>query len=309
MLQCAWDSKKSVQSRKKNTSIVRAMLVMAAGGDGWGSIPPLVDFPLAVAGCAFLFLLLDLTQYIFIRVLHPAFLFQSAYAPCLWWELALKSFLLFLPFNSKKHLPAQLLLPHFFSFCCLISDKPWCSTFDALQSWCSTFDALPRFFLHFLFLLPLLSTWLSQDSPNRWPGVLFLRLPFYPCMEEHSHGSWSLLLGLGLLLRSWNITRCSYTLPWDLPLALPTEVLKLFWSMRKKGKRKEKKDGWWGRTTHQVEVLGKKMSSWTESCRTGRLEGLAWTQFRHYTAPFFQHTWDFHPFSGVPDSMSLQVSF
>lgn len=39
-----------------------------------------------------------------------------------WWELVLKLFLLFLPFYSKGHLPAQLLLLHFLSFCCLISE-------------------------------------------------------------------------------------------------------------------------------------------------------------------------------------------
>lgn len=180
---------------------------------------------------------------------------------------------------------------------------------QALQPWCSTFDVLPRSFLHFifLFLLPLLRTWLSQNF-YRWSGVFFLRVPLYPCMEEHSHSSWSLLLGLDLLLRSWNITRCSFTLPWDLLLVLPTEVLKLFWSMRSKGKREAKKDEQWGRITHQVEVLDKKMSSWTECCRTGRLGGLAW-KFRCHTAPFFQHTWDFHPFSEVPDNMSLWVSF
>lgn len=166
LLQCAWDSKKSVQSQKKHISIFRAVLVMAGGGDGWGSIPPLVDFPVAIAGCAFLFLLLDLTQYIFIRVLHPAFLFQSACAPCLQWELALKLFLLFLPFYSKGHLspPSSffvLLLSHQWgSRSIAIHVEECCDKVNqALQPWCSTFGALPRSLLHFifLFLLPLLS--------------------------------------------------------------------------------------------------------------------------------------------------------
>lgn len=51
--------------------------------DGWGILSPLVDFPVAMAECAFLFYPFNLTQSIFIYALHPAFLSQSACALCL----------------------------------------------------------------------------------------------------------------------------------------------------------------------------------------------------------------------------------
>lgn len=140
------------------------------------------------------------------------------------------------------------------------------------------FDAMPWSFPPFIFLFPLppLSTYCLMTS-NRWPWVPFLRLPVYPCRQEHSRGSWPLLLRLPPPLRSWNTTcapaSCLGICLWHfLQKSLNSAGLQRGRCQREKG-GKTGLSGWWGRTKNRVEVLGKEMGSWTESCRMGRLGG------------------------------------
>lgn len=130
-----------------------------------------------------------------------------------------------------------------------------------------TFDAMPWSFPPFVFLLPLPSTRCLMTS-NRWPFSQAACLPLQAVTPP-----WLLAppLGAGSSTEILKRHLCSCVFPWDSPLAPPTEVPKLCWCQREKG-GKTGPSGWWGRTKNQVEVLGKEMRSWTESCRMGRLE-------------------------------------
>lgn len=100
---------------------MQALSKLSWPADGWGWVGkyPLVDFPVALARCTFLFPVLYLTQYIFIHaLLHPSF----AVCLCLQWELALMLFLQFLPSCLEGYLPAQPLFLLSFNYCCCTSE-------------------------------------------------------------------------------------------------------------------------------------------------------------------------------------------
>lgn len=96
LVQCVWYTIRNLSSVGKK---MQALSKLSWPADGWGWVGkyPLVDFPVALAGCTFLFPVLYLIQYIFIHALLHHF-FCSVLVPsvgtCSHAFLAVPAFLL-----------------------------------------------------------------------------------------------------------------------------------------------------------------------------------------------------------------------